>query len=99
MTKQELIAKLGAHKAWVTGKRIRVDFGSEGAILSDGIDASVSEAARPADTTIGISWTDWQALSEGRLDPMSAFMSGRLRVQGDISDAVQLGSRLRELRG
>ena len=99
MTKQELIAKLHAHEGWVPGKRIRVDFGSEGSILADGVGRSVSQAKEPADTTIGISWSDWQALSEGRLDPMSAFMSGRLRVQGDISDAVQLGGRLRDLRG
>ncbi|MEO6360770.1 MAG: SCP2 sterol-binding domain-containing protein [Sphingomicrobium sp.] len=98
MTKHELIAKLHAHEGWVPGKRIRVDFGSEGSILADGVQQSVSDAADAADTIIGISWTDWQALSDGRLDPMGAFMSGRLRVQGDISDAVQLGSRLKDLR-
>lgn len=99
MTKKDLIAKLHAREGWVPGKRIRVDFGDEGSILADGIAEVVSDAADGADTTIGISWADWQALSDGRLNPMSAFMSGRLRVQGDISDAVQLGTRLKELRG
>lgn len=99
MTRQDLIAKLDEHEGWVPGKRIRVDFGAEGTILADGVDGSVSEGGERADTTIGISWADWQALSEGRLDPMSAFMSGRLRVQGDISDAIQLGSRLSRLKG
>lgn len=99
MTKKDLIAKLHAHEGWIPGKRIRVDFGDEGSIFADGVKEKVSDADDEADTTIGISWTDWQALSEGRLNPMSAFMSGRLRVQGDISDAVKLGGRLRELRG
>lgn len=99
MTKKDLIAKLHAHGGWVPGRRIRVDFGEEGSIFSDGVDEKVSDGNKAADTTIGISWADWQALAEGRLNPMSAFMSGRLRVQGDISDAVQLGTRLKELRG
>lgn len=99
MTKKELIAKLHAHEGWVPGRRIRVDFGEEGSIFADGVDEKVSDAERAADTTIGISWADWQALSEGRLNPMSAFMTGRLKVKGDISDAVQLGGRLKELKG
>ncbi|MFL6733337.1 MAG: SCP2 sterol-binding domain-containing protein [Sphingomicrobium sp.] len=99
MTRQELIAKMDAHQAWVPGRRIRLDFGSEGAAVIDGRDKRVTEEGEQADTVIGISWGDWQALSEGRLDPMSAYMSGRLRVAGDISDAIQLGTMLKKLKG
>ena len=99
MTKDELIAKLQAHEGWVPGRRIRLDFGPEGDALIDGAAGTVSDADGQADTTIGISWADWLALSEGRLDPMTAYMSGRLRVAGDISDAVKLGGILQKLKG
>jgi putative sterol carrier protein len=99
MTKDELIAKLQKHGGWVPGRRIRLDFGSDGSALIDGAAGTVSDAAGAADTTIGISWNDWLSLSEGRLDPMSAYMSGRLRVAGDISDAVKLGGILQKLKG
>ncbi len=99
MTKDELIAKLQKHQGWVPGRRIRLDFGRDGSALIDGAAGSVSDATGPADTTIGISWNDWLNLSEGRLDPMSAYMSGKLRVAGDISDAIKLGGILQKLKG
>src|SRR5687768_2778692 len=101
MTKGELAAKMGEHSAWVSGKRIRLDFGgSEGAILLDGVANQVSEDADgAADTTIKISWEDWQALSGGQLDAMTAFMQGKLKVEGDMSNAMQLQGVLSKLRG
>ena len=100
MTKGELAAKMGEHSAWVSGKRIRLDFGgSEGAILLDGVANQVSEDADgAADTTIKISWEDWQALSGGQLDAMTAFMQGKLKVEGDMSNAMQLQGVLAKLK-
>jgi glycosyltransferase involved in cell wall biosynthesis len=40
---------------------------------------------------------DLQALLEGRLDPMAAFMSGRLRIKGDLQIAARLASLLQPL--
>jgi putative sterol carrier protein len=100
MTKQELARRMQQAKAWVPGKRIRIDFGDEGSILLDGEAQRVSEEEDgAADTVIGIAWDDWRQLAAGQLDPMSAFMSGRLRIEGDMSNAMQLGAVLSKLRG
>lgn len=99
MTKAELIDKMQRHRAWVPGKRVKLDFGNDGAVLVDGVGCVVSEVDGPADATVGISWADWQALSDGRLEPMSAYMMGKLRVSGDTGAAMQLGSLLASLKG
>ncbi len=52
-----------------------------------------------ADTTIKISWADWQAMADGQLDGMTAFMTGKLKVEGDMSNAMQLQGVLSKLRG
>jgi putative sterol carrier protein len=44
-------------------------------------------------------WRDWIALSQGDLDPTRAYMSGRLRVDGDLSAAMELGSLFKQLKG
>jgi putative sterol carrier protein len=99
MTKQELVARMQRHQAWVPGKRVKLDFGNDGTVLVDGIGCVVSEVDGPADSTVGVNWADWQALSEGRLEPMSAYMMGKLCVSGDTAAAMQLGSLLAKLKG
>ncbi len=98
MTKQELATRMRDAQAWVPGKRIRIDFGKQGAILLDGEAQRVSEEDGEADTIIRIGWDEWRQLAAGQLDPMSAFMSGKLRVEGDLSNAMQLGGVLSKLR-
>jgi len=99
MTRHELIAKMQRHQAWVPGKRVKLDFGSDGIVLVDGVGGAVSDTEGASDATVGISWADWLALSEGRLEPMSAYMMGKLRVSGDSGAAMQLGSLLAKLKG
>ena len=100
MTKAELLAKMQDAGAWLPGKKVKIDFGGdEGVILLDGANALVSEADEAADTTIKVSWDDWQALSAGTLDGMTAFMMGKLKVEGDMGNAMQLQSVLSKLRG
>lgn len=99
MTKKEFAEKLRRHDAWLPGKSVKLDFGGEGVVYVDGVAGRISEDDVPAQTVIGISWADWLALSQGQLDPMRAYMSGRLRVQGDVSDAVELGTLFKRLKG
>ena len=100
MTKQELLARMQDAGAWLPQKTVKIDFGGdEGVILLDGVNALVSEADQPADTTIKVSWDDWQALSNGTLDGMTAFMMGKLKVEGDMSNAMQLQGIFSKLRG
>lgn len=51
------------------------------------------EKAKPEkpDLTVTIAAPDMLALSKGELDPMAAFMTGKLTIDGDISLAMKLG--------
>ncbi len=99
MTKTELAAKMNDAKAWLPGKTVKLDFGDEGTILLDGKTEAVSEDDGEADTTIKIAWADWEAMTAGTLDGMTAFMTGKLKVEGDMSNAMQLQGVLSKLRG
>jgi len=99
MTKNELVAALGEKQAVIPGKRVKLAFGgAEGAILLDGVNNQVTEEDADADTTIRVTWEDWQAMASGQLDGMTAFMQGKLKVEGDMSNAMQLQGVLSKLR-
>jgi putative sterol carrier protein len=98
MTKQELVARMQEGQAWVPGKRVKLDFGSEGVALLDGVGEQVTQEDGAADTTIKIAWEDWQAMAAGQLDGMTAFMTGKLKIEGDMSNAMQLQGVLAKLR-
>jgi putative sterol carrier protein len=98
MTKQELVSKMQEGQAWVPGKRVKIDFGDEGAVMLDGAAQQVSEDDGTADTTIKVSWDDWEQMAAGTLDGMTAFMMGKLKVEGDMSNALQLQGVLAKLR-
>ena len=100
MTKQDLVAKMQENSAWVPGRRVKIDFGGDqGAIMLDGAAEQVSEEDGAADTTIRVGWDDWQQMAAGQLDGMTAFMMGKLKVEGDMGNAMQLQGVLSKLRG
>ena len=101
MTKQELVERMQQGQAWVPGKRVKIDFGGDqGMVMLDGAAQRVSEDDDgAADTTIKVGWDDWQQLASGQLDGMTAFMMGKLRVEGDMSNAMQLQGVLSKLKG
>ena len=99
MTKEELVTKMQAANAWVPGKKVKLDFGGEGVVMLDGTSNQVSEGDGAADTTIKVGWDDWQQLAAGQMDGMTAFMMGKLKVEGDMSNAMQLQGVLSKLKG
>ena len=99
MTKQELVDRMRQNQAWVPGKRVKIDFGGDqGAIMLDGAAQQVTEDDGAADTTIRVGWDDWQQLAAGQLDGMTACMMGKLKVEGDMSNAMQLQGVLAKLK-
>ncbi|RYG13962.1 MAG: SCP2 sterol-binding domain-containing protein, partial [Caulobacteraceae bacterium] len=44
----------------------------------------------PSDCTVRVSKDDFEKIVQGDLDPTFAFMSGKLRVDGDIGVAMGL---------
>jgi putative sterol carrier protein len=102
MTKQDLVQRMQEGQAWVPGKKVKIDFGGDqGAIMLDGVDGQVSDIpsdVNAADTTIKVGWDDWQQMAAGQLDGMTAFMMGKLKVEGDMSNAMQLQGVLAKLK-
>lgn len=74
------------------GKKVKFDFGDEGKLLIDGPGGTASNEDGPADATIKVSWDDFKKLQAGELDGTMAFMQGKLKVDGDMSVAMQLQS-------
>jgi putative sterol carrier protein len=99
MTKSEMAAALNERSAWLPGKRVKLDFGDEGMVLLDGVAGRATEEDGPADTTIKVAWSDWEDMRDGKLDGMTAFMQGKLKIEGDMSNAMQLQGVLAKLRG
>jgi putative sterol carrier protein len=98
MTKSEMATRLNDAQAFLPGKRVKIDFGDEGVVMLDGNANVVTEEDGPADTTIKVTWSDWQDMSDGKLDGMTAFMQGKLKVEGDMSTAMHLQGVLAKLR-
>ena len=98
MEKSELVSKMQENNAWVDGKRVKLDFADKGVVMLDGQAKQVTEEDGPADTTIKTAWEDWQKMAAGELDGMTAFMTGKLKVEGDMSNAMQLQGVLAKLR-
>ena len=98
MTKSEMAARLNQANAFLPGKRVKLDFGDEGVVMLDGVAQAVTEEDDQADTTIKVAWQDWQDMASGKLDGMTAFMQGKLKVEGDMSNAMQLQGVLAKIR-
>ncbi|SFJ64459.1 SCP2 sterol-binding domain-containing protein [Aerobium aerolatum] len=73
-------------------KSVKFDLGDDGVIVVDGQNVSTEDAG--ADCTITISKDNFIALTSGELNPTMAFMSGKIKVAGDMSIAMQLSQVL-----
>jgi putative sterol carrier protein len=98
MTFDEVIQRFASARVTVPGKRVKFDFGPAGRIMLDGVAGQVTREDGPADATLEVSFEDFAAIAEGRLDPTSAFMQNKLRIAGDIAVAMQLQGVLQGLR-
>lgn len=80
------------------GVRFKFDLGDEGKIFIDGTQtpAVVSEDDEDADTTFICTVDLMQGLLDGSQDPTMAFMSGKLKVQGSMGNALKLASMLED---
>lgn len=79
------------------GKTVKLDLADAGKIYIDGVSSpnTVTNDDKPADATVSMSWDDFMALSDGKLDPMMAFMQGKLKIAGDMMIAQKLAPLLK----
>lgn len=56
----------------------------------NGVGELVPGGVEKPDVTFTLRDKDWIALSQGKLDPQSAFFSGQLKVTGDIGLALKV---------
>lgn len=78
------------------GKTVKIDMGDDGVIYIDGASSpnSVTNDDKPADANIGVSLENLLAIGDGQLDPVMAYMSGKLKVD-DIMIAQKLAPLLK----
>ena len=82
------------------GSKLGSGFGSTAKFIIEGegsimLDASGARAGdEDADVTLTADADTFREILSGDLNPTSAFMGGRLKVDGDMSVAMQLGSAL-----
>ncbi|WP_417687227.1 SCP2 sterol-binding domain-containing protein [Roseibium sp.] len=69
---------------------VKFDLGDTGAIFVQG--STVTNDDADADCTITMSPEDLSDMLAGELNPTAAFMGGKLKVDGDMSVAMKLGS-------
>jgi putative sterol carrier protein len=69
-------------------RSVKFDTGTDGVIVVDG--ASISTTDAPADCTIKLSLDNLEALISGDLNPTMAFMTGKIKVEGDMTVAMAL---------
>lgn len=93
---EELVTEIRARATKAAlGTRLKFDFGTR-KLLIDGSSGQniITEEDGEADCTIHVAPEDLKAILAGELNPMSAFMSGKIKVKGDMSAAMKLQSLL-----
>jgi len=91
---EEMRSRVGAHSPLAA--IIKFDFGEDGVVRIDGKASPtvVDNEDLEADCTVKVSMDNFVQIAQGDLNPQMAFMTGKLRVEGDMSLAMQLGSIL-----
>jgi putative sterol carrier protein len=75
--------------------RFEIDGAGSWRLEADGDRVAVSESDAPADCVIRANEATFLGIIEGRQSAMSAYMTGKIRVEGDLGLAL----RLRDLFG
>lgn len=93
MSIQDIAAKLKSRvESSGFDRSVKFDTGADGVIVIDG--GSISTVDAPADCTIKLSLDHFKDLIAGDLSPTTAFMTGKIKVEGDMSVAMALQSLL-----
>jgi alkylation response protein AidB-like acyl-CoA dehydrogenase/putative sterol carrier protein len=82
-----------ASTASTLGSKLKFDFGDQKILLDGSGDKNVvSTDDAEADCTVSVKLEDLEAMMKGDLNPMMAFMGGKIKVKGDMGVAMKLQS-------
>ncbi|MDG1694105.1 MAG: SCP2 sterol-binding domain-containing protein [Porticoccaceae bacterium] len=78
------------------GSVVKFDFGDQGSVILDAtqVPNTVSTEGADPDCTMIISIENFMAMAEGSLDGVAAFMTGRLKIEGEMGIAMKLSAIL-----
>jgi putative sterol carrier protein len=96
-TFEAMATKFRADKATGTNATIQYDVSGDGggtwhAVIKDGTCAVREGAASSPTLTVQIGAQDWLDMLSGKQSGQMLFMSGKLKVKGDMGLAMKLGS-------
>src|SRR5918994_5165283 len=96
-TFEAMPGRFRADKASGTNATIQYDISGEGggtwnAVIKDGTCAVTPGAAASPNLTLQISAQDWLDMLSGKQSGQMLFMSGKLKIKGDMGLAMKLGS-------
>lgn len=95
---EEIQRKAAENAGKTAGMNASYKFDVQGAgvwrLLIDDGTINVEEGDGDAQCTVVISAEDFDQLTDGKLNPQMAFMSGKLKIQGDMGLAMKLGQVL-----
>ena len=74
------------------GGTAKFDIEGEGCVMMDGTGARAGD--EPADVTLTADADTFKEILDGETNPTSAFMTGKLKVDGDMGMAMKLASAL-----
>ena len=99
MTLEEITQQMQARvadKGAIDGKTVKFDFTDDGAVTIDGTTQphSVNNDGGDADCTVILDKETLENIVAGEENAQMAFMSGKLKVEGDMGLAMQLGTIL-----
>ncbi|MPZ29821.1 MAG: sterol-binding protein [Rhodospirillales bacterium] len=98
MTLADLTAKMkeGASKKSAFGNTVKFAT-DQGVVYIDGNQnpPSVTNDDKAADCTLRMDFGDFSDMIAGKLDGMTAFMTGKLKIEGDMGVAMKLQTILR----
>jgi acyl-CoA dehydrogenase len=95
MAFETILANLtaSAAKAPALGKSLKFDFGGNKIVVDGTGDTNVvTTEDKEADCTVAVSEEDLFGMMNGTVNPMMAFMSGKVKVHGEMGVAMKMQS-------
>lgn len=86
----EMRKRVGANSG--LGATLKFNFNGAGFVYIDGKASpnTVTNDDKPADCTIKVALADFKNMADGKLDATTAFMMGKLKVEGNMAVAMKL---------